>query len=107
MGLDTSRWSHLADFVGHSIGALACFFVDCGHNKPILLVTQLCYADTCIVNIMKVYFERNNLQLELIRYSKKKCLVYSRLLLRSDGFAHRAHSRKFRTQTTSAPFLTV
>ena len=27
MGVDTSCWSHLADFVGHSIGALACFFL--------------------------------------------------------------------------------
>ena len=25
MGVDTSRWSHLADFVGHSIDALSCF----------------------------------------------------------------------------------
>ena len=24
MVVDTSRWSHLADFVGHSIGALSC-----------------------------------------------------------------------------------
>ena len=30
----------------------------------------LCNADIRIVNIMKVYMERNNLQLELIRYSK-------------------------------------
>ena len=33
MGVDISWWSHLADFVGHSIRALACFFVDCGHTK--------------------------------------------------------------------------
>ena len=26
MGVDTSRWAHLTDFVGHSIGALSCFF---------------------------------------------------------------------------------
>ena len=31
-------------------------------------VTRLRYADKRIVNIMKVYIERNNLQLELIRY---------------------------------------
>ena len=29
------------------------------------------YADKRIVNIMRVYIERNNLQLELIRYCKK------------------------------------
>ena len=28
------------------------------------------YTDNRIVNIMKVYFERNNLQVVLIRYSK-------------------------------------
>ena len=36
-----------------------------------------------IVNINKVYIERNNLQVELIRCCKK-CLLYSRL--RSNGF---------------------
>ena len=49
------------------------------------LITQLRYADKRIVNIMKVYIERNNLQLELIRY-RNKCGLYSRLLLRSYGF---------------------
>ena len=38
-----------------------------------------------IVNIMKVYIERNDSQLELIRY-RKKCRLYSRLLLQSDRF---------------------
>ena len=33
---------------------------------------------------MKVYIERNYLQVELIRYRKK---LFSRLLLRSDGFS--------------------
>ena len=50
MGVDISQWSHLADFVGHSIGVLSCFFlllrlcllaiygrkdnyfIECGHN---------------------------------------------------------------------------
>ena len=61
--------SHLADIVGHCIGSLRCFFVDCGHNKRIVLVTKLRYADTCIVNeiIIEVYIERNNLPLSLIR----------------------------------------
>ncbi len=31
----------------------------------------LCYTDNRIVNIMKVYIERSNLQVELKRYSKK------------------------------------
>ena len=42
-------------------------------------------SDKSIVNIMKVYIERNNLQLELIRY-RKKCRLCSHLLLRSNGF---------------------
>ena len=28
-------WSHLADVVGHSVGALASFSDDCGHNKKV------------------------------------------------------------------------
>ena len=60
-------------------------------------ITLLRFAHKRTVNIMKLYIERNNLQLELIWYS---------LLLRSDVFAHRTHSRMLRTQTTSAPFLT-
>ena len=39
-----------------------------GFRHPI---TLLRYADKHIVNIMKVYIERNNLQLELIRYRNK------------------------------------
>ena len=36
-----------------------------------------------IVNIMKVYMERKNRQLELIRF-RKKYRIYSRLLFRTD-----------------------
>ena len=50
IGVDTSRWSHLTLFVDHSIGALACFFVNSGNNKRILLVTHLRHAYKCIVN---------------------------------------------------------
>ena len=71
MGSRISWWSHRADFVDHSVGALACVFADCGHNN-IMLVAPLRYAEKCIVNIM--YIERNNLQLELIRYSIKMTL---------------------------------
>ena len=42
-------------------------------------------AYKCIVNIMKVYIEKNNVQGAFIRF-RKKILVYSRLLLRSDEF---------------------
>ena len=38
-----------------------------------------------IVNIMKVYIERYNMQVELIRFSQKISL-FSRLLLRSEEF---------------------
>ena len=66
---------------------LPCFFVDCGYNKRI---AQLRYAEKFIVNIMKVYIERKNLQLELIRYSVcERILFYSCLLLQTDGFAHK------------------
>ena len=41
-----------------------------------MLVTQLRYADKCIVNIMKVYTESKNLQLELIRYSIKNEFIH-------------------------------
>ena len=71
MDVDTSWWSPLADVVGHSFGALACLFVNCRNTKHIMLVNQLRYADKYIVNIMKEYIERNNLQLESIRYSNK------------------------------------
>ena len=40
-------------------------------------VTPLRYADKRIVNITKVFIERNNLQLELIRYRKKCCGLYT------------------------------
>ena len=45
----------------------------------------LCYTDKKnIVNIMKAYIERYNLQDELIR-CRNKCCLYSRLLFRIDG----------------------
>ena len=71
-------------------------------------ITLLRYQEKRIVNKMKVYIERNNLQLELIQ-NRKKCWLYSRLLLPSDwlNFTHQTHISKFRTQTASASFLTV
>ena len=64
-------WRHLVVVGGRTWTTLACFFVDCGHAQRILLVTQLRYTDEYIVNIMKVYIDRNNLQLESMRYSIK------------------------------------
>ena len=87
MGVDTYWWSHLVDVVGHSIDTLAFFFVERGHHARIMLATQLLNADKYIFNIMKGYIKRKNLQRELIRY-RIKCRLYSRLLLRSDGFAY-------------------
>ena len=47
-----------------------------------LLLLGSCYtAHERIVNIMKVYIKRNNMQIELIRF-RKKYRLYSRLLLR-------------------------
>ena len=63
--------THVLVVGGRTCPRLACFFVDSGHDKSIQLVTQLRYADKCFVNIMKEYIERNDLQLELIRYSIK------------------------------------
>ena len=46
---------------------------------------QLRCAHKRIVNIMKVYMERKNVQLELIWF-RKKYRIYSRLLFRTDEF---------------------
>ena len=62
---------------GRTWPTLVCFFVDFGHDKRILLVTQLLYADKRIVKIMKVFIDTNNLQLELIRYSKKNFTLFT------------------------------
>ena len=56
---------------------------------------------------MKVYTEMNNLQLELIRYSKKMLTLFMFSFAKRRIRAPNAEYRKFRTQTTSAPFLTV
>ena len=42
-------------------------------------------ANKRIVNIMKVYIERKNMQVELIRF-RKKYRIYSRLVLRTEEF---------------------
>ena len=40
------------------------------------------------VNSMEVHIEKNNMQVELIRF-RKQCRLYSRLLLRSEAFSDR------------------
>ena len=40
-------------------------------------IALLRYADKRIVNIMKVYIGRNNLQLELIRYRNKRLTLFT------------------------------
>ena len=47
---------------------------------------QLRCAHKRIVNIIKVYMERKNRQLELIRF-RKQYRIYSRLLFRAEEFA--------------------
>ena len=44
-----------------------------------------------IVNIMKVYIERNKKQVKLIRFRKQISTLYSRLRLRSEYFQHPRH----------------
>ena len=60
----------------------------CQLNSLNLLLLGSCYAGHIykrIVNIMKMYIERNNMHVELIRFHKKYRL-YSLLLLRSYDF---------------------
>ena len=48
------------------------------HLLPIVRFGQpLHYAHKRIVNILKVYIERNTLQLELIRYSKPNLTLFT------------------------------
>ena len=84
---------------------LACSFYCRRHPS-----TLLRYADKHIVNIMKVYIERNNLQLELIRYSKQMLTLFTSTFVKRQiqyNITHWTQIRRFRTQTTSAPVLTV
>ena len=68
---------------GHVTFYLVCLFVS--QSLPLVRFGQLLrYPDNCIVNIMKVYIERNNLQVELIRFCN--FLTLFTLLLRNDGF---------------------
>ena len=59
-----SLWSHLSDIVHHLIEWCADEF------RYTVEFTEVLYADKRIVNIMKVYIDGNNLQLEYIQYSK-------------------------------------
>ena len=50
---------------------------------------QLRYADKRIVNIMKVYIERNNLQVELIRCRKDVDFIHVYLCEATDSMQYR------------------
>ena len=50
---------------------------------------RLRYADNRIVNIMKVYIERNNLQVELIRYHKNVDLIHVYFCEATDSMQYR------------------
>ena len=84
-----------------------CLFVSSslslGHFGPFSY-----YADKCIVHVIKLYIERNNLQVELIR-CRKKCLLFSGLSFAKRrvqcNIAHRTQIRRFRTQAISATSL--
>ena len=67
------------------------------------------YADKRTVNEMKVYLERNNSQVELIRCCEQVLTLFTFTSAKRQiqcKMAHRTQIMRFRTQTTSAPFLT-
>ena len=69
-----SRWPHLSDIVRHSIKLCASVILS---TVVFARVRKYRYAAKRIVNIMKVSIERNNLQLELIRYNKKMLSLFT------------------------------
>ena len=73
----------IGPFVCACVRACVCVFVCV---RPCLASFSSLNADKCIVNIMKVYIERNNMQVGLIIRFRKKYRLYSRLLLRSEEF---------------------
>ena len=55
-------------------------------DHPVML---LCYADKCIVNIIKVYIEKKKLQsLELIRYHKMFLTLFTFTFGKRRSIAH-------------------
>ena len=67
-------------------------------------------ADKRMANKTEVYFERNNLQFELSRCRNNVDFIHVYFEKRRQipcNIAHRTQIRRFRTQTTLAPFLTV
>ena len=67
-----------------------CLYVSCWLNSFRFGQLLRC-ADKRIVNIIKMYIERNGMQVELMRF-RKKYLLYSRLLLRSEEFNGISHT---------------
>ena len=71
----------IAFLLGLSVGVFVCQSL-----PPLVPFEQLLRcADKRIFNIMQVYIERNNMQVELIRF-RKTYWFYTRLLLRSEVF---------------------
>ena len=85
-----------------------CLFV-----SPLPCLVRVCqllrYADNRIVNILKVYIERNILQVELIRYRKQVDFIHVFFCEAMYSMQYRPPNvnQEFRTQTTLAHFLTV
>ena len=66
------------------------------------------YKINALVNITKLYIERSNLQLELIRYRIDFIDMFAcEATVAMQYLPPNAYMRKFRTHTTLAPFLTV
>ena len=84
---------------------LVCLFVSSS-----LCLVRFCqllrYTDNRIVNMMKVYIKRNNLQVELIRYSKTWSL-YSRYLCEATDSMQYRPPNVNEFSNTLAPFLTA
>ena len=86
------------------------FFVS--SSLPLVRFGQLLrrYADQCIVNIMQVYIERNDLQVEVIRCRNKMLTLFTYTLTKRRNqcnIAHRKKIRRFRAQNHFCSILTV
>ena len=78
------KFKNIKSLPSYLISLYVCFFV-CVSVSSSLHLVRFGQLIRCADNIMRVYVERNNLQVELIRF-RKKYRLYSRLLLRSEEF---------------------
>ena len=99
-----------SEATSYVLGLLVCLFVCQSFTPFSSFWSAMIYADTRIVNIIKVHIESNNLQVELIRFRKKKfdfnLFTFGKRRIQCN-VANRTQNRMFQTVTTSAPFLTV